>query len=648
MCDQPIGVSAAVAAQTSDSAPTTTTAALRSTHTATSTTTTTAAEAAVTEPKTTIARICSRKLNTFNSMSFYQHSPSPSKFGTSTAATTQLLIALGWLIRAVKLILKVMISSWTHAMTVVLMIAARLSAILLLPFRRRDSHAQRQRRSVSHLDKWKFTELLLRRYADKWTFRRHTVSTKDGYSLCLFRIIPRNEHHRGNDSSSSNSNGKNWNKNEKRRVVIMQHGLLENSCVFLLLGEKSLAYRLCVEQGYEVWLSNAREWQGSHLPQFSIDELIVDDFPTVVDYVIQTSKPPSGKVAFMGVSQGAVQALGAMTVNGQPLERKISMLVLVSPAMYVKKPSWFGHGWFVRWIVAVPELFFGRGEFFFGLLGMCSAYVPQSLMPLFGWLIMNRMLGIMHQPMFHDYIPSSADMMAEDLTDEMDSDAADESDWSVREAELRMRSNTELSVNASEMREISPVSEVVDDELDGGDLMFQLEATKIHRHNEGAMMIQRSKVMGRYRGSSSELTKLHALCFQYLPGYPSTAARNVVHWFKLARNGSVMRPYRDDDERSYDYFQHLLSKMDANMGDDSQYFPPMQVLMGSIDPVIDRQRTRHVMQQLIQKHPDGRNRFILHEQPQFSHVCFTWGHQEIVGDVYDAIIDRLERHSDWS
>lgn len=622
MCDQPIGVSAAIAAQTSsDSAPTATTA-LHSTHTA-ATTKTTATITTLDTKATQISHICGKRKLLYSAMSF---SLSPSKFGassTATAATMQLLIALGWLMGAVKSFLEMVVSLLTRAMTVVLMTAARLSSILPLPFR---SHAQRQR-----LDKWKFTELLLQRYADKWTFRRHTVPTKDGYSLCLFRIIPRNEHRHG-----------------KRRVVIMQHGLLENSCVFLLLGEKSLAYRLCVEQGYEVWLSNAREWQGSHLPQFSIDELIVDDFPTVVDYVIQTSTPPSGKVAYIGVSQGAVQALGAMTVNGQSLERKVSMLVLVSPAMYVKKPSWFGHGWFVRWIVTIPELFFGRGEFFFGLLGLCSAYVPHSLMPLFGWLIMNRMMGIMHQPMFHDYIPSSATMMAEDLMDEMDTNAAaDESDWPVREAQLRMRSKTELSVNVSEMREISPVREA-DNELDGGDLMFRFEATKVHDviHDE-AMVTQRSKVMYRCRNSGSELTKLHALCFQYLPGYPSPSARNVVHWFKLARNGSVMRPYRDDDERSYDYFQYLLSKMDS-MGDDRQYFPPMQVLLGSIDPVIDRQQTRHVMQQLIQKHPDGRNRYILHEQPQFSHVCFTWGHQTIVGEVYDAVIDRLERHSDWS
>lgn len=101
----------------------------------------------------------------------------------------------------------------------------------------------------------------------------------------------------------------------------------------------------------------------------------------------------------------------------------------------------------------------------------------------------------------------------------------------------------------------------------------------------------------------------------------------------------VFDPFNDSE----DYFRYVLAKLDRAPCED-QYYPPIQVVLGSMDPVVDMGKTRQAMKQLIHRHSEGDDRFFIHERSDFSHM---WGHQSAVSTVYDTIIHRIEKHSDW-
>lgn len=391
------------------------------------------------------------------------------------------------------------------------------------------------------------------------------LPVNDGYVLCLFQITPR---------YPKKSTG-------ERRVVILQHALLENSSVYLLLGEHSLAYRLCVEEGCEVWLSNARDWQGSHLPNYSLDDIIVHDPPMIIDYVLSVSRPLCGRVAYVGMSQGTVQILGSMAVHGQRIERKLSSLVLISPALYIKKPPWFGSCWLVRVVLLIPGALFGRGQFLFGIMHVFGSVAPRPILAYFGWLVMFKMLGIMNKPLHDGKIPA----------------------YVQRDSGI--------------------------DGMEPGDEVVQIAADDSF---ESPLLLKRQP-----------LARMRTLCFRYVPGSPCPSSRSVSHWLKVMRNGCTMRPYSDEDERSFDYFDHLMTLFDQpqHLQEDQQYHPPIQVMLGELDPVVDVKRTREAMQQLSQRHPRGQAQYSLYERPDFSHVDFLWGHRSIVKDVNDVIIGRI-------
>lgn len=74
----------------------------------------------------------------------------------------------------------------------------------------------------------------------------HHVQTEDGYLLELHRIV------------SNEQNAINNSTNPNRPVVLVMHGLLALSECWLLNGKnRSLGY-LLADNGYDVWLGNAR------------------------------------------------------------------------------------------------------------------------------------------------------------------------------------------------------------------------------------------------------------------------------------------------------------------------------------------------------------------------------------------------------
>lgn len=125
----------------------------------------------------------------------------------------------------------------------------------------------------------------------------HFVETIDGYVLKVFRIpyTPK------------------LNKNDKRPAILLQHGLFSNSDCWLPTGpDYALAY-LLADEGFDVWLGNARGNIYSRLnTRISVDnpkfwyfdwhEIGTIDIPTMIDYILETTGEQ--QIHYAGHSQG--------------------------------------------------------------------------------------------------------------------------------------------------------------------------------------------------------------------------------------------------------------------------------------------------------------------------------------------------------
>lgn len=135
----------------------------------------------------------------------------------------------------------------------------------------------------------------------------HTVLTEDGYMLTIQRVV--------GDFQQIND-----------RVVILHHGLLGSSEDWLLLGTYwSLPYIL-VENGFDVWLLNARgnRYSRTHkskhvdMPDFwdfSWHEMGVYDLPAAIKYIRELTR--SSELNFIGHSMGATALLVLLSTRPQ-------------------------------------------------------------------------------------------------------------------------------------------------------------------------------------------------------------------------------------------------------------------------------------------------------------------------------------------
>jgi lysosomal acid lipase/cholesteryl ester hydrolase len=145
----------------------------------------------------------------------------------------------------------------------------------------------------------------------------HTTETADGYVLSMERIP------------------------SEGPPVLLLHGLADSSSTWVMDDDagSSLAYILH-DAGFDVWLGNSRGTQLSKKAHvylspndpkfwdFSIDQMISDDFPTLVDYVLDTTT--SSSLGVVGHSQGAAVALASTKLN--QLQTKVSSIVALAPA----------------------------------------------------------------------------------------------------------------------------------------------------------------------------------------------------------------------------------------------------------------------------------------------------------------------------
>ncbi len=55
----------------------------------------------------------------------------------------------------------------------------------------------------------------------------------------------------------------------------------------------------------------------------------------MLEYVLKVSKPPSGKLSYIGFSQGSAQAFAALSVHPQ-LNDKVAVFIAIAPAFSPK------------------------------------------------------------------------------------------------------------------------------------------------------------------------------------------------------------------------------------------------------------------------------------------------------------------------
>ncbi|XP_049869393.1 lipase 1-like [Pectinophora gossypiella] len=150
----------------------------------------------------------------------------------------------------------------------------------------------------------------------------HHVTTEDKYKLTMYRIPGKGE------------------------PVFIMHGLLMSAVDWLTVGpHKALPYILA-EQGYDVWMGNARgssvdsrghvylsaEDDVARYWDFSWDEIGRYDLPAMIDYVLQETNRTA--VKYVGHSQGTTSFF-VMCSERPEYNEKISIMVALSPIVYM-------------------------------------------------------------------------------------------------------------------------------------------------------------------------------------------------------------------------------------------------------------------------------------------------------------------------
>ena len=122
----------------------------------------------------------------------------------------------------------------------------------------------------------------------------HDVTTKDGYILSLWHLIP---------------------KGPTQKVAYFQHGLADTAWCFFQLGSNSLPF-LLMKKGFDIWLGNGRGniFSNRHISKdpndknsgfydFSMDECVKYDLPATISYI--KARTGGKKMSYIAHSQGS-------------------------------------------------------------------------------------------------------------------------------------------------------------------------------------------------------------------------------------------------------------------------------------------------------------------------------------------------------
>ncbi|KAM7352839.1 lipase 1-like [Cochliomyia hominivorax] len=168
----------------------------------------------------------------------------------------------------------------------------------------------------AHLD----TAQLIHKY--KYPVETHYVTTKDDYILRVHRIPKPNA-----------------------PPVFLMHGLLDSSVTWILMGpDKAPGYYLS-NNGYDVWMGNARgnRYSRNHStfdPNFDKDfwkftwhEIGFYDLPAMIDYVLEQTGYQ--KTSYFGHSQGTTSFWVLCSMRPE-YNDKITMMHALAPVAYMK------------------------------------------------------------------------------------------------------------------------------------------------------------------------------------------------------------------------------------------------------------------------------------------------------------------------
>ncbi|XP_077281143.1 lipase 3 isoform X2 [Temnothorax americanus] len=130
---------------------------------------------------------------------------------------------------------------------------------------------------------------------------------------------------------------------DSKLPVIISHGVLSSSADWVLLGpDKSIPYILC-DNGFDVWLTNARgnTYSKSHKHysikdkefwNFSWHEIGYYDLPATIDYILE--KTGHSKLYYIGHSQGA-NAFYVMGSERPEYNGKVKGMISLAPAAFL-------------------------------------------------------------------------------------------------------------------------------------------------------------------------------------------------------------------------------------------------------------------------------------------------------------------------
>ncbi|XP_068150930.1 lipase 1 [Drosophila tropicalis] len=150
----------------------------------------------------------------------------------------------------------------------------------------------------------------------------HHVTTEDGYILTLHRL-----------------------KQEGAQPFLLQHGLVDSSAGFVVMGPNiSLAY-LLADRSYDVWLGNARgnRYSRNHTSldpderkfwDFSWHEIGMYDLPAMIDYILENTGYK--KLQYIGHSQGCTSFFVMCSMKPEYNDKVLTMHAL-APAVYAKE-----------------------------------------------------------------------------------------------------------------------------------------------------------------------------------------------------------------------------------------------------------------------------------------------------------------------
>ena len=169
-----------------------------------------------------------------------------------------------------------------------------------------------------------------------YSFEEYEITTNDGYILNLWRIPGKL------NSKSNKHNNKFFGLKKEKKVILLQHGLLDDSWTWFALKNNSLPFLLS-NQNYDVFISNIRgnlfsykhknsSYDSSDLNNkkywnFSFSEMAEIDLPCIIENIKKISK--TNKIDYIGHSQGSLIFFLQYMTNPNYLENNINKFIAV-------------------------------------------------------------------------------------------------------------------------------------------------------------------------------------------------------------------------------------------------------------------------------------------------------------------------------